>query len=147
MIKNFQLFEKEEAKKAFKPDHKHLIIKGSIKKVGLTEKQLEKWLLELIEKIDMELLMGPYTKRVDDKKTGDKGITAGCIISTSHIFLHIWETGKIPTFQFDVYSCKNFDPDVILEHLKELGLDEYDYWMIDRNKEIKVLEKEKEKEK
>ena len=46
--------------------------------------------------------------------------------------------------QFDIYSCKCYNIDIIIEHLNEtFDLTTYEWVEIDRNDEIKVVNKYK----
>lgn len=94
----------------------HLMIDGLVKNSEVFSKEnIEKLFLELVQTLDMKIILGPLFKEVelDEKKlnynafadTG--GISAFCMISTSHIAIHYFELTK--TFQMDIFSCKWFD--------------------------------------
>jgi S-adenosylmethionine/arginine decarboxylase-like enzyme len=78
----------------------------------------------LIDKIGMNLLMGPYAKYLDVK--GNRGITCVAIIETSHVAMHIWDETNPALMQLDVYTCGNLDPyDVVnaLEQFKPVKIE------------------------
>ena len=56
------------------------------------------------------------------------------MITTSHIVLHTWEDTHPGLLQLDVYSCKDFEIEKVVEHLKSLWLDEdtIQYKFLDR---------------
>lgn len=79
----------------------------------------------VVAAIDMKILMPPkfievpvdpeILKRVE--KTGvfedEGGITGMCVVNKSHLSLHAWPLQKF--FSFDVFSCSDFDPYVVIE--------------------------------
>ena len=65
------------------PEHKHLLIRAEVNKPIKEEKILKKWLKDLVKKIDMKIIKGPYTAYVN--KEGNKGITGIVAIETSHV--------------------------------------------------------------
>ena len=87
--------------------HKHLIIRAEASKPPTDEEQLQNWMREFIESINMKEFMGPYVKYCN--MPGNRGITAVAIIETSHIAMHIWDEPKPALLQMDVYSCGEFD--------------------------------------
>ena len=53
--------------------------------------------------------------------TDDGGITGVGVLSTSHISIHTWPLTR--RFSFDLYSCRTFDPEFVLEYLNDnLGI-------------------------
>jgi S-adenosylmethionine/arginine decarboxylase-like enzyme len=96
--------------------HKHLIIRAEIKKPPLTEAEAKTWMTNLIEKIDMKIMMGPYAKYLDVK--GNRGITCVAIIETSHLAMHVWDETDPALMQLDVYTCGQLDPYHVVEALK-----------------------------
>ena len=81
--------------------HKHLIIRAEAIKPPLDEEQLQNWLMEFIESINMKVMMGPYVKYCDMK--GNRGITGIAVIETSHIVMHVWDEPHPALMQFDIY--------------------------------------------
>ncbi len=97
--------------------HKHLIIRAEASRPPTDEEQLQNWMREFIESINMKVFMGPYVKYCN--MPGNRGITAVAIIETSHIAMHIWDEPKPALMQFDVYSCGEFDVKEICDKIKE----------------------------
>ena len=117
--------------------HKHLIVKADIDWCPQEEdlNKISDWIRNLIRKIDMQLLAGPYTTYVNEK--GNKGMTSVAIIETSHIALHIWDEVKPGLMQLDVYSCANFNPQDIFDMVNELFKTiKIEYKFLDREKEL-----------
>ncbi len=46
------------------PQHKHLLVRAEVNKPIKEERILKKWLKELVNKIDMKIIKGPYTAYV-----------------------------------------------------------------------------------
>ena len=117
--------------------HKHLIVRADSgwcpKEEDLNE--ISDWIRNLIKKIDMKLLAGPYTTYVNER--GNKGMTSVAIIETSHIALHIWDEVSPGLMQLDVYSCANFNPSDVFDAVNELFQTiKMEYKFLDREKEL-----------
>jgi len=125
----------------FNPFHQHLLVKGKINRPTKSTEVLDKWLIDLVHKVDMEVLAGPNSVYCDHP--GNEGITGTIVLSTSHASIHIWDSVTPGDFQFDIYSCKPFASETVLQHLDEFGLVEYNLLMIDRNNEMKITEEVK----
>ena len=116
------------------PKHKHLIIRAEVKHPITSERELKKWLRNLVKTIDMEIVGGPYVAYVI--KEGNRGATGGVMIETSHIAIHIWDEERPSLVQCDIYSCAEFSvPEVLLE-FKMMEPTKIDYTLLDREKEI-----------
>jgi S-adenosylmethionine/arginine decarboxylase-like enzyme len=99
------------------------------------EEVLNKWLSELVEEVGMKVVAGPTSVYVDEP--GNEGITGTVTLATSHAAIHVWDKETPPMFQFDIYSCKDFEPEVVLNHIdKSFGLSEAHWSFIDRNKNV-----------
>tara|TARA_R100001082_G_C4322216_1_gene141660 strand:- start:380 stop:745 length:366 start_codon:yes stop_codon:yes gene_type:complete len=97
-------------------EHYHLILMGNYAD-NLDEKIL-KFLVETIVKtINMNILGGPYIHYSNVKQ--NEGYTVLTAIDTSHISIHTWNTGE---FQFDLYSCKQFNVESIIHILEEFSV-------------------------
>jgi len=91
----------------------------------------------------MKVVAGPTSVYVNEE--GNEGLTGTVTLATSHASIHIWDNDKPPMFQFDLYSCSEYSPQVILDHLNEFDLNEYEYVFIDRNDGIKIIDIQKSK--
>lgn len=122
----------------FKPYHQHLLIKARCKNPIKSVQILNKWLIDLVKKVDMVVVAGPTSVYVDEP--GNEGMTGTITLATSHASIHIWDALEIPMFQFDIYSCKKYELKTIVEHLSVMELVDFDWMMIDRNEGLKVIE-------
>ena len=117
--------------------HKHLLIRAEVNKPPASEEHIITWLNNLIKKIDMKILAGPYANKVT--KIGNAGITGVAIIETSHIIIHTWDENNPALIQLDVYSCKDFKKSDILECLEEFETVQVDYKYFDRENNFQEI--------
>jgi|TARA_B110000914_G_C15425250_1_gene428600 S-adenosylmethionine/arginine decarboxylase-like enzyme len=115
-------------------NHKHLLVRAEVNKPIKEEKVLKKWLKDLVKKIDMKIIKGPYVKYID--KEGNKGITGIVAIETSHIAIHIWDEQTPALVQFDVYSCANFSTHEVIMHTAIMEPIKVEHLLIDRGKKF-----------
>jgi S-adenosylmethionine/arginine decarboxylase-like enzyme len=123
--------------------HKHILIRADVNKPPTTTDEVVNWLTQLIKDIDMKILDGPYAKRVDMK--GNEGVTGMAIIETSHVVIHTWDKITPSLIQLDVYSCKDFNPLVILNSLSIFEPLDVDYKYFDRENNFILLHEDKYK--
>ena len=116
------------------PVHKHLIIRAEVSKPITSEKELKKWLRDLVKIIKMKIIKGPYASYVS--KEGNCGVTGIVMIETSHISIHIWDEPTPALAQCDVYSCAEFQQGEVIMHLGIMKPKKIEYMMVDRSKEI-----------
>ena len=116
------------------PEHKHLIIRAPVYEPITSEKELKKWLRDLVKIIKMKIIKGPYASYVS--KEGNRGITGIVMIETSHISIHIWDETTPALVQCDVYSCAEFQQGEVIMHLGIMKPKKIEYMMVDRSKEI-----------
>jgi S-adenosylmethionine/arginine decarboxylase-like enzyme len=124
----------------FVPNHLHLLVKGYLKSPPQTEKVLNIWFTQLVDNVGMKVVAGPTSVYVNEP--GNEGITGTVTLATSHASIHVWDNDKPPMFQFDLYSCCEFSPKVVLKHIDDwFGLLEAHYQMIDRNgNDFKIID-------
>ena len=119
----------------FIPNHLHLLIKGYVKNPPKSEEILNNWFKELVEKVRMKVVAGPTSVYVNEP--GNEGITGTVTLATSHGSIHVWDGQDPAMFQFDLYSCSEFTPQEVLNHIDEHFLLEKAYWsFIDRNSNV-----------
>jgi S-adenosylmethionine/arginine decarboxylase-like enzyme len=95
------------------------------------------FLQDLVEKIDMKIIKGPFAAYVD--KDGNKGLTAIVMIETSHIAFHIWDEVDPGLIQFDLYTCGQLELDRVISLFKEtFDVVNMDYVLFDRENGFKV---------
>ena len=116
------------------PVHKHLIIRAEVDEPITSEKELKKWLRDLVKIIKMKIIKGPYASYVS--KEGNCGVTGIVMIETSHISIHIWDEPTPALVQCDVYSCAEFQQGEVIMHLGIMKPKKIEYMMVDRSKEI-----------
>jgi S-adenosylmethionine decarboxylase len=93
-------------------------------------------LRELVDLLGMRLLGAPHLYEVETEiaKLGvepfedEGGVTGICVLSTSHCSIHTWPLR--PFFVMDVYSCRDFDPALVEQHLAR-SLGAYDVQVTD----------------
>lgn len=119
----------------FIPNHLHLLMKGYLKNPPKSEEILNDWLEKLVEKVRMKVVAGPTSVYVNDP--GNEGITGTVTLATSHASIHVWDAQNPAMFQFDIYSCSEFTPEEVLNHINEHFKLESAFWsFIDRNSNI-----------
>ena len=121
-------------------EHQHLIVRATVLDPITSVEVINKWLIDLVDKIDMKILMGPFSTYCETE--GNEGITATCIIETSHIAIHIWDRDLPPLIQLAVYSCAPVDLDVVFAHLGVMKPQNLSYQFLDRNHNVKFVKGE-----
>tara|TARA_B100001996_G_scaffold368074_1_gene340268 strand:- start:268 stop:657 length:390 start_codon:yes stop_codon:yes gene_type:complete len=122
-------------------EHKHLLIRAEVDNCPMKDDlgYVLTWMNNLISKINMKLMHGPNISYID--QTGNRGITCMALIETSHIVLHIWDEKKPGLFQLDVYSCKSFDLNIVIELLKKsFSIRKLQYKFLDRKSDLVLIE-------
>jgi len=97
--------------------HKHVIIRAEVLNPPTDQKLASEHVKDLIDRIGMKLLMGPYAKYVT--MPGNRGLTVAAIIETSHIVMHSWDETDPAVIQLDVYTCGAFDPQIVFDWLAQ----------------------------
>lgn len=121
--------------------HKHLLLRAEVNNCPMRDDlgYVLEWMQNLIENIGMKLLQGPNISYVNQE--GNRGITCMALIETSHIVLHIWDEDRPGLFQLDVYSCKDFDLDIVIKHLRNsFDISKLQYKFLDRKKDLIMIE-------
>lgn len=122
--------------------HNHLMLNGNIKFPPKDEKKIKQWLENLVSKIEMKKVAGPIASYVESD--GNVGMTAGVLIETSHIAMHVWDELDPPRLQFDLYTCSSLPfQTVISELIWEFGLIYYEYMVMNRENGFKIVLAEK----
>ena len=124
----------------FIPNHLHLLVKGYISNPPQSEEILNQWFRELVNKGGMVVVAGPTSVYVNE--SGNEGITGTVTLATSHASIHVWDAQQPAMFQFDLYSCSDFTPDQVLNHINEhFNLQSTIWQFIDRNSdEFKLID-------
>jgi len=123
----------------FKPNHLHVLIKGTINYPPKSTEVINNWFTRLVKKVGMEVVAGPTSVYIND--LGNEGLTGTVTLATSHSSIHIWDRDEPPMFQFDLYSCCYFCVEDVIAHLNEFQLLNYSYTLIDRNADmVKIID-------
>ena len=120
------------------PKHKHLIIRAEVNRPITSEKEIKKWLRNVVKKIDMKIIKGPYASYVS--KEGNRGVTGVVMIETSHIAMHVWDETTPALVQCDVYSCAEFSSNEVLTEFLPMDVVKIDHILLDRASGINVRE-------
>lgn len=91
----------------------HLVFDAVLSE-NISEEQISNLLTEIPRKIDMKILFGPFVVRGE---VCNPGWTGFVIIDKSHISIHSFEKSKI--ISIDVYSCQNFNPELVITYLEK----------------------------
>ena len=118
------------------PVHKHLIIRAEVNNPPTSEKEIKKWLRNLVNKIDMNIIKGPYAGYVT--KEGNRGVTGVVMIETSHIAIHVWDEDRPALVQCDVYSCAEFSSNEVLAEFVSMDVVTIDKILLDRADTLKI---------
>ena len=119
------------------PLHKHLIIRAEVNRPITSEKEIKRWLRNIVKKIDMKIIKGPYASYVS--KEGNRGITGVVMIETSHIAVHIWDETSPALVQCDVYSCAEFSSNEVLSEFMDMEVTKINHIILNRAEEIKTI--------
>jgi S-adenosylmethionine decarboxylase len=115
----------------------HLIIDGYDCHSELLSNRISllRWLDDLPPQIGMSILMPATVGSIHPPKCRpvDEGLSGVVVIHESHIAVHTWpRRGEL---QADVYSCKRFDAEKVLDHfVHDFGIGSYDTQLIDRRR-------------
>ena len=121
--------------------HKHLIIRTEVNNPPKDPEIIKEWLRELVSEIGMKLLdieHNPISGYVS--KEGNEGLTAVCIIETSHIAMHVWDALEPALMQVDVYTCSTLDPQIVFNKLDDFDVVTAQYLLLDREHVLEQLE-------
>lgn len=111
--------------------HKHMLVNAKVKNPIKTEQEAIDFLTDLVRRVDMKIIKGPFAKYLDVE--GNRGLTAIVMIETSHIAFHIWDETDPGMLQFDLYTCGSLDRFTVLNALDEtFDIDAIDWVIYDR---------------
>ena len=117
-------------------EHRHIIIRATVKKPPMDVDKIKVWVRTLVEKINMKPL--GETVAVYVNKEGNRGLTCVQCIETSHIAFHSWDEDKPAVIQLDVYTCSTLRKQTEFDALEEFQPIEINYMTFDRTKYIEI---------
>ena len=122
-------------------EHKHIIIRAYVNNPPKDSSLLSKWCKEVVEQVGMKVIGGPLVVYGD--MPGNSGYTAVTILDFSHLALHSWDEISPALIEFDLFSCKDFDVNIILNKMNEFDIVSYSTLVVDRddfdNQQIPLL--------
>lgn len=120
-------------------EHKHLIVRAELKNPPQCAESIQDWMKDLVDKIGMKVLMGPYAIYSD--MVGNRGLTAVTIIETSHIAMHVWDEDEPALMQLDVYTCSTLNTTDVFNAISCFDPVNVEYKYIDRENELILIDK------
>jgi S-adenosylmethionine/arginine decarboxylase-like enzyme len=123
--------------------HKHLLVNAKVNNAVKSEAQGIEFLTNLVERIDMKIIKGPFASYVNVE--GNRGLTGIVMIETSHIAFHIWDEVRPGLLQFDLYTCGELNLDKVMSIFKEtFEVASLEYVLFDRENGFVVESQGKE---
>ena len=119
-------------------EHKHVIVRAEVSNPPTEEEQTSNDVKDLIEKIGMKILIGPFAKYCTME--GNRGLTVATIIETSHVVIHVWDEKFPALVQLDVYTCGPLDKNIVFEWLEQYNPTKVEYKYLDREHGLKNVE-------
>lgn len=110
--------------------HKHVIVRAEISAPPFETGPVEDWLRKLISDLGMKILYGPFAMYCELEH--NEGMTAGCILSTSHCVLHTWDKCEQPILQLDIYTCSYLDLQLVWDSIEVFKPSKVEYKFLDR---------------
>lgn len=120
-----------EMKKPIVREHKHVIVRAYVNNPPREAIALSDWCCEVIDLVGMKVIGGPLVVYSDME--GNKGHTAVAILDFSHLSIHVWDEISPSLIEFDLFSCKNFDVNIVLRKLDEFDILSHSFITVDRD--------------
>jgi len=131
--------KKHRMSEKFIPFHQHLLVKCWLANPPRDAAVLNEWFVKLVKSVDMIVVAGPTSVYVDTP--GNEGLTGTVTLATSHSAIHFWDNISPAMAQFDIYSCKSFTLETVMDNFIPWGLIKYEWIMSDRNDGISMISK------
>jgi len=112
-------------------EHKHVIVRAYVNNPPKDKEQLSEWCKNVISDVGMKLIGGPLVVYSDMK--GNEGYTAVAILDFSHLAIHTWDNISPALIEFDLFSCKDFDINLVMKRLDEFEINSYSNLIVDRD--------------
>jgi S-adenosylmethionine/arginine decarboxylase-like enzyme len=117
--------------KDFVREHKHVIVRAYVNNPPTDKEQLSEWCKNVISDVGMKVIGGPLVVHSDIE--GNKGYTAVAILDFSHLAIHTWDKISPALIEFDLFSCKDFDIELVMKRLDEFEINSYSNLIVDRD--------------
>ena len=121
----------------FVPEHKHLIVTAKVNVPPRSTQAVKDFLIKAADTVGMTIINGPHASYVDEP--GNEGATGVAILAESHTAMHVWDEVVPAEIQFDLYSCKDFDPQAVIQLLGIYDPVEVNFKFLDREMGIKEI--------
>jgi S-adenosylmethionine/arginine decarboxylase-like enzyme len=118
-------------KKPILREHKHIIVRAYVNNPPKEALALSDWCCDVISLVGMKVIGGPLVVYSDME--GNKGHTAVAILDFSHLSIHVWDEISPALIEFDLFSCKNFDVNIVLRKLDEFDIISHSFVVVDRD--------------
>ncbi len=119
--------------------HKHLLVRAEVDNPPFDPAQIIEWLTLLVSDLGMNILYGPFAMYCDLEN--NEGMTAGCVLSTSHCMLHSWDQIAKPIIQLDIYTCSDLDLNIAWKAMEIFQPTKVEYKFLDREHSLTLIEK------
>ncbi|NPA95911.1 MAG: adenosylmethionine decarboxylase [Thermodesulfobacteria bacterium] len=87
------------------------------------------------DEINMTKIMPPYVFKYSGKVPEDWGISGFVLIAESHISIHTFPDKLY--LSLDIFSCKQFDADLAIKHIKEIfSIEKLEIKLLSRGQEF-----------
>jgi len=112
-------------------EHRHLIVRAYVNNPPKSEEALAEWCKETIALVGMKVIGGPLVVRGEMKD--NEGLTAVAVLDFSHLSVHTWDRVNPALIEFDLFSCKDFNVENVIEKINEFDTLDFSYMFIDRD--------------
>ena len=126
-----EVYKLKEMSQPIVRDHKHIIVRAYVANPPREADSLADWCKSVISLVGMKVIGGPIVVYSDME--GNKGHTAVAVLDFSHLSIHVWDEINPALIEFDLFSCKDFDIEIVLQKLKEFELLSCSSLTVDRN--------------
>jgi S-adenosylmethionine/arginine decarboxylase-like enzyme len=109
--------------------HQHFLAKVNTNFFFKSPEEMNDFLRRLVKEVNMDIIIEPRSAFCGQE--GNYGLTGQIGLVTSHASIHSWD--EFGFHELDVYSCKYFDIEKLLDFLHlELKADSVEYLCFDR---------------
>jgi S-adenosylmethionine/arginine decarboxylase-like enzyme len=112
-------------------EHKHVIIRAYVNNPPKDADRLSDWCKEIVSAVGMKVIAGPLV--VYGNMSGNAGYTAVTVLDFSHLAIHSWDEVSPGLIEFDLFSCKDFDVNIVLDKLEEFDIVSHSIMVVNRD--------------